>query len=76
MGTRPAAGTVRVEIDTAEPIGGWIGESGPGRVRFDGWLQLISLLERAAAEVGTAAGRPTRPDAGGAQSGKVPPPSP
>lgn len=41
---------VRVEIDSREPIGGWV-DAGHRRSRFDGWLQLISALEKAAAEL-------------------------
>jgi hypothetical protein len=37
-----------MEIDSREPIGGWL-DAGRGPSRFDGWLQLISALEEAAA---------------------------
>lgn len=66
MDRKPTTRTVRVEIDSAEPIGGWIADDGQRGTRFDGWLQLISSLERAAGEVAAeastrrAAKRPTR----------------
>ena len=51
MDPKPTELTVKVEIDRAEPIGGWIGDSAGQRARFDGWLQLISWLQRATGEV-------------------------
>lgn len=51
MEGRPVGLEVLVEIDFRDPIGGWIETGGRRRSRFDGWLQLISALERAAAEV-------------------------
>jgi hypothetical protein len=61
---------VRLEIDSAKPIGGWIGAGGPQRTRFDGWLQLISSLERAAGEIEAAGAKGCR------DQGRQPPPRP
>ena len=59
MDASRATKTVRLEIDATEPIGGWIAGAGRRRSRFDGWLQLISSLEHAAAEVGPKTPAPT-----------------
>ena len=54
---KPTELTVSVEIDRVEPIGGWIGGGGDRRTRFDGWLQLISWLQRATGEVSGDGGK-------------------
>ncbi|MGH2859184.1 MAG: hypothetical protein ACRDMJ_17050 [Solirubrobacteraceae bacterium] len=35
-----------LEVERPEPIAGWIGDDADERVRFDGWLELISQLQR------------------------------
>ncbi|HEY1688424.1 MAG TPA: hypothetical protein VGF95_06110 [Solirubrobacteraceae bacterium] len=38
--------TLRVEIEQPNPIVGWIEGADCARTRFEGWLELISELQR------------------------------
>jgi len=37
---------LQVEIDRPDPITGWIRDNTHARVRFEGWLELISQFQR------------------------------